>query len=418
MHERLTVQVTAPVLFTYVWRVLLEAERMGLKRLYFLARDGYVMLTIAREIAKVCPVGLELRYLYCSRASLRMPSYHRIPESEMMDLLLHRGTNLTISHILDRAALTDAQRSAVYARLSIDPAAVSAPLSENDFAEFCAKLRSCDIFHETVIQNSKAAYASAMPYFEQEGLTDGTPFGIVDTGWTGSMQRNLRQLSDDIPAMTGFYFGMYARPKSKKDGKYQTWYFSADSSISVRTKFNNNVFECMCAAPHSMTIGYQKENSGRYAPIFRTAAPNSSMAAAVDAQIAVCKAFAAHCAPLIRYQEFSPASMHKLSARLLQALMYRPSAKEAEAYAVFTFCDDVTESYAEPLVQHDCLTALREHMPLRRILRRRRGLKPSTELYWVYGTLAVSGLRMQAARRFLLRLWDIARTILDQRKTI
>ncbi len=410
-HAQLTVQVTAPVLFAYVWHILREAERRGLKRLYFLARDGYVMLEIAREIAKVHPIPLELRYLYCSRASLRMPSYHRIAEEEMLDLLLHRGTNLTVQHILDRANLSPAQLNAVLQELGSPN--VLAPLVENDFVALCQKLRNSAIFKEAVLENSRTAHADAMAYFSQEGLTDGTPFGIADTGWTGSMQRSLRQLSEDIPPITGFYFGMFARPRSEQDGVYDTWYFSADSSISLRTKFNNNLFECLCAAPHGMTTGYQRDAQGRMVPVCKPAAPHSPMTEAVETQISLCKAFARHCAPLISYQELPADTMHSISCRLMQRLMYSPSAAEAEAFAVFRFCDDVTEAYSASLVQHDCRQALHEHMFPVRLLLRLRGQKPSAELFWSYGTLAVSGLQMQPLRRSALRLWDVLRCLLE-----
>ncbi len=415
VHAGVTVQVTAPVLFAYVLHVLRTAQKKGLKRLYFLARDGYVMLEIAREIAQHLPDAPELRYLYCSRASLRMPSYHRIGDAEMMDLLLHRGTNLTIGHILDRASLSSAQHSTVLAELG--DADTSAPLSENDFDEICRKLRNSAAFRDAVLENSRKAYASAMAYFAQEGLTDGTPFGIVDTGWTGSMQRSLRQLSDAIPPLTGFYFGMFAKPKSEQDGVYDTWYFSADSSISVRTKFNNNLFECLCAAPHGMTIGYEQDAQRRMIPVCKPVISDAAMTDAVETQVSLCRAFARHCAPLISGQEITDDRMHSICRQLLQGLMYRPSADEAEAFAVFRFCDDVTESYCTSLVQHDCRQVLREHMPLVRILRKLGGKKPSSELFWGYGTLAVSGLKMQVLRRPALRLWDVLRCILDKVKT-
>ena len=102
---RVTAQVTAPVLFLYVWHVLEQAERMGLKRLYFLARDGYIMLEIAREIARVCPVSLDLRYLYCSESSLRLPCLHRMDTEEGMALLLQPGRNCSPRKITERCAI-------------------------------------------------------------------------------------------------------------------------------------------------------------------------------------------------------------------------------------------------------------------------------------------------------------------------
>ncbi len=415
-HARLTLQVTAPVLFTYVWYVLREAERMGLKRLYFLARDGFVLLQIAREIVKACPVGLELRYLYCSRASLRMPSYHRIPEAEAMDLLLHRGTNLTVQHILDRADVSDTQRRAVYEALGLNAETASARLSENEFNVICDKLRNCNVFRSIVMENSRAAYETAMPYFIQEGLTDGTRFGIVDSGWTGSMQRSLRQLSEEIPPMTGFYFGMFARPKSTGDGIYNTWYFSADSKISVRTKFNNNLFECMCAAPHGMTTGYRQDTDNRYVPVMMPYDAADASDAVIRTQISCCEAFAKHCAAAISYLNFDTTLMHRISRRLLTALMYRPDRTEAEAFGCFTFCDDVTEAYSDTLIRHDESAVLREHLFFRRMTKKLRGQKPSRELFWVYGTLAVSGMHCLPLRRFSLRLWDVVRCILDRNK--
>ncbi len=416
LHEQLTAQVTAPVLFTYVWHVLREAQQLGLQRLYFLARDGYVLLAIAQEIAKIHPVQPELRYLYCSRSSLRMPSYHRIDPDEAMELLLHRGTNLTRRYILDRARLTDAQRHAVYEALGNAEFDEYAPLDEHAFADFCAELRNCDVFREAVQKNSRDSYDTAVAYFRQEGLMDGVPFGIVDSGWTGSMQRSLRQLSDEIPPLTGFYFGMFAKPKSAEDGDYRTWYFSADSSIGVLTKFNNNLFECMCAAPHGMTIGYRKEKENRYAPVCEPV--DAASLPAVEAQIAVCSRFAAACAAKIRYDAFDSEQMHRISRQLLQGLMYRPDREEALAFQAFHFCDDVTEAYSDTLVRENSEQILREHQFLHRVFRRLRGKKPSRELFWIYGTLAVSALPCKAPRRLSLRAWDILRCMINKRRPL
>ncbi len=414
--EQLTAQITAPVLFTYVWFVLHRAQSMGLRRLYFLARDGYVLLRIAEEIAKAHKLPLELRYLYCSRAALRMPSYHRIAPEEAMDLLLHRGTNLTRRHILDRAQLTDAQRLAVYEALGCQECNEHTPLTEAAFADFCQALRSCTVFREYVHENSVAAYDAAIGYFRQEGLFDGTPFAIVDSGWTGSMQRSLRQLSDELPRMTGFYFGMFASPKSTEDGNYLTWYFSPASSIRVLTKFNNNVFECMCAAAHGMTIGYQRETEARYIPVCKSNAASHAVTKKIETQIAVCTAFARECAQKIQFSDFQETEMHRITRSLLQGLMYRPSAEEAAAFGDFPFCDDVTESYTNTLVQYGAEKTLREHLILRRIVRKLQGHKPSHELFWMYGTLAVSQLRMKPIRRLSLRMWEILRCLINKCK--
>ncbi|MBE6849835.1 MAG: hypothetical protein E7502_08065 [Ruminococcus sp.] len=414
VHERVTVQVTAPVLLAYVLHVLRTAKEKGIQRLYFLSRDGYIMLEMAKELAKHMPDLPELRYLYCSRASLRLPSYHRIPEPERLDLLLHRGTNLTINHILDRASLSPEQYHAVLAELGEQNP--RAPLSENDYVGVCEKLRNSVIFRDAVLQNSRESYDAILAYLQQEGLLDGTAFAVVDTGWTGSMQRSLRQLSDTLPPLTGFYFGMFSRPKSVEDGVYDTFYFSPDSSIGLRTKFNNNLFECLCAAPHGMTIGYTRDQSQRMIPVCKPELSDAAMDAAVNAQISLCREFARNCAPLLAQHPVTDSTLHHICRQLLQGLMYRPTAEEARAFAVFRFCDDVTESYHAALVQTNCRRVLWEHLLPVRILRRLSGKKPSAELFWSYGTLAVSGLPLHALLRPALRHWDVLRYLLEHGK--
>ena len=48
-----TAYVTAPVLFCYVRQILKTAQEKGIKRIYFLARDGYIMKKYLKILNKV-----------------------------------------------------------------------------------------------------------------------------------------------------------------------------------------------------------------------------------------------------------------------------------------------------------------------------------------------------------------------------
>ncbi len=406
----LTAYVTAPVLFSYVWYVLQEAERMGLKRLYFLARDGHILLEMAKIFSKHHPVNLELCYLYCSRHSLRMPSYHRLDTSEAMDLLLRRSASLSLSHVFDRIEASTEERASLCKELVIeDP---DRYLSKSEFAELCARLKTSQAFKQLVKEKSRRAYETTLPYLVQEGLTDGTRFGIVDSGWTGSIQRTLHQLSEDIPSMTGFYFGMNFQPRSALDGVYNTWYFHANSPLSIRTKFVNTIFECLCSAPHAMTIGYVSDLRGRILPRLKEETRSDTLLKKIQQQQEVCLAFTRICVPRIHYSQFPHRLLHSMSVRLLQALMYTPTREEALALSDFTFCDDITESYEDTLVSTD-YAALEEYRFFKRLQLRRQGKALRHELYWVYGTLACSPYRAKGFRRFSARAWDLLRCYVD-----
>jgi hypothetical protein len=74
--------VAAPLLVPYVLWLLSDARERGLGRLYFVARDGQVLLAIARRLAPRVGFDGELRYLYGSRRSwepLLTPGAEAVP---------------------------------------------------------------------------------------------------------------------------------------------------------------------------------------------------------------------------------------------------------------------------------------------------------------------------------------------------
>jgi len=66
-YSALAADIVAPTYIPYVKWVLDEAEKKGIDRLYFLSRDGYILMKIAEKI----PHRVELRYLFVSRKSLK-----------------------------------------------------------------------------------------------------------------------------------------------------------------------------------------------------------------------------------------------------------------------------------------------------------------------------------------------------------
>ena len=368
----LTAQVTAPVLFTYVRNVLLQAERMGLRRLYFLSRDGYVMRQIAQEIAHVCPVSVELRYLCCSAIALRLPCCHRLEYEEAAKLLLRPSGRMTARHLMNRAYLTREERLAVYDELGFPESEEELLLSGKDYDALCARLTRSVSFQRFVRSHADAAFDAAYGYLRQEGLSDGTPFGIVDAGWNTQVQRDLKRLSDDIPPITGFYFGLDEEPLTG-DGGCSAWYFSA-GDISLRSRFSQGLFACMCAAPHGMTLRY-REKEGSFAPILRDHPTDGAFAEAIETQLSVCREFAEICAPRLSYTAFDTQDMHRLTKGLLIALMYRPTEREAQAYTIPFRLDD----YA-----------------------------------WSYGADASSGLPLRSLRRIVLRRRDAAEHLVNR----
>lgn len=383
-----TFGVAAPVLYAYVSWVLEHAQLQNIKTLYFLARDGYIMKEIAEIICKQKKLEITCKYLCCSRYSLRMSSYHLIGE-EAYDLLFCGGYRITPKLLLLRAALSEEQRKEIYIQIGMKRLHEDTPLSKQEFEIFAQLVAKNTLFREIVSNKSRQAFTNAAGYLKAQGLTKEEKIAIVDTGWTGSMQRTLRQLLEAIgakPQITGFYFGMYENCGDSLDGKYTTFYFNRKSNPLRIARFNNNLFECFCAAPHGMTIGYSDD----FQPIFKKQA---NFPVSLCLQIVAIKEFAS---------SYDGTDL-KRAFRKMRKLMCSPTKEQAEFYSDFSFCDDISESYLEPLVKQVSFKQVREYSFFKRIRKR------NDSLFWACGSIAASEIPFSWYFKLNILLWDVIR---------
>lgn len=387
-----------PVFHSYVSWVLKEAQKRKIQTLYFLARDGYVLQKIAQMLCQEKGIPISCRYLYCSRASLRMPSYHLIGE-EANDLIFLGGYHVTVKSFLERAGIPHSAWKQVLEETELSDSVREQVLKDAETLDnkdifqkrglgrqpiaSCRKqLTKSESFRTWVLRNSRQAYRTAIGYLIQEGLTGQEQVAIVDSGWTGSMQRSLRQLLESAGysgRITGFYFGLYQKQKEPRDGAYLSWYFSADRDKKNRILFCNNLLECFLSAPHGMTVGY-KLQQGQYVPVLKglqQGADLETIREQIRGILDGARQQTAHGRTLTK----------KECRRILHRLMARPTPEEVRMYGSFLFCDDVTEGYAYPLAAQDQEALLKENLLLMR-LQKKGGSHPA-QLFWSFGTIAL-----------------------------
>lgn len=382
---------SGPILFYYVWWILWEAKQRGLRRLYFLARDGYTLKKIAELFCEKFSLGIECRYLYCSRASLRMPTYFFIGE-EAFDLLLLGGYRVTLKSLLQRGELTDEERKAVYEECGMQGIHEEKILSRGELADYTKKIRQSNIYKKCILTRSQASYENAVGYFQKQGLMDQSTVAVVDSGWTGSMQRSLRQLLEFAGYsghFLGFYFGMYNMPKSRCDGEYLTWYFNASTSAEEKALFCNNLFECLLSAPHGMTVSYHS-SQGEYQPVLLPTPKERELNLICDQSEAICL-YARSALSKIDFSSFDGSSFRQETKKIIKRYMFKPTQEEVAYYGQFLFCDDVTESYRISLANKEQMNTLKRYsIPYRllfRVMRRRPKTKEQADLFWPYGTI-------------------------------
>ena len=151
-------EFVGPILFDYVWWILYQAQQRGIQRLYFLARDGYLLREIAQQFCARFGLKIECRYLYCSRAALRMPSYHLLTQSEVDELLLQGGYRITVRSMLQRIELNTLQQKKVCAECGLEQADLDCLLGHKEYEQVRTALAGSSLFHKYAVEKSKASY--------------------------------------------------------------------------------------------------------------------------------------------------------------------------------------------------------------------------------------------------------------------
>ena len=188
--------------------------------------------------------------------------------------------------------------------------------------------------------------------------------------------------------MIGFYIGLLDPPPARPDSVYAPWLFSWRDD-GVKAWFSHNLLECLCSAPHGMTVGYQRKTTGeKISPVF---APPENNLIYSERVRAVCVKFTSAC-PFLSYQP----EEREIALRLLKNLMFRPTQQEIAALSDYQFCDDTAEQYHNQLIRAASPAELRGPL-LPRVL-----FHPdaANAFYWYYGSLQASRINFKFFKFF------------------
>ena len=342
--------VSAPMIALFVDWCLRESRAAGIERLYFLSRDGEVMMQVAGILGRRDPKAPDCRYLYVSRQSLLLPAIGDDLEPEMSWILARSGL-LTPRIALRRAAIDVDDRAveqsleaAGFPRSSFDR-----HLREDRLVRFRDALLAGRLA-ATIQMSAAAAREKTLAYLAQEGMLDGVPFAIVDVGWNGTLQRSISALletcSSDPPPVRGYYMGLRSRRQHKPADEMTACF----SDVSRQDRFAEigyivPLIELFCAATHPGVNGY-KQIGERWVPDFR-----ATMATA-DWPVATQQAAIAAFARFLAASPLWDTQLSALSDLVLENLARfaaTPTREEALAYGAFRDAEDQNDSYHHAL---------------------------------------------------------------------
>lgn len=242
-----------PVLYSYAEWIVSQAEKRNLKRLYFIARDGYLIKKQVDAILARKKINIETSYIYGSRKAWRMPSLTE-EHYNLYQLIWwsHAGRIHTLKEL---AAVLHVSPWDLYDYLP----GVYAKNKENseitnqELEYIAEKLTANQEFRSYHLQKLKQERKLVQWYLEREVDVSDDYFAFVDVSGGGLTQGCLRELIKD----------RYSKP-------IHTFFFKTDRVDLVEESQtdvfmpsfleNNLIVEMMCRAPHGQTKGYIEKN--------------------------------------------------------------------------------------------------------------------------------------------------------------
>ena len=242
-----------PVLYSYAEWIVYQAEKRNLKRLYFIARDGYLIKKQVDAILVRKKLNIETSYIYGSRKAWRMTSLSE-EHYNLYQLIWwsHAGRIHTLNELASvlRVSLRDLYDylPGVYAKNK-----ENSEITNQELEYIAAKLESDQEFRNHHLQKLKQERKLTQEYLAREVDVNDDYFAFVDVSGGGLTQGCLRELIKD----------RYSRP-------IHTFFFKTDRVNLVeesRTDVfmpsfleNNLIVEMMCRAPHGQTKGYRERD--------------------------------------------------------------------------------------------------------------------------------------------------------------
>lgn len=340
--------VLAPALNGFVAWVLTESMKQGIKRLYFLARDGYFMYKTADYYVKELGLPIECKYLYCSRYSIRVPNYH-LDTKTALDYITLGGLDVTAKKLYKRAGFCAEQRGKLYEE-QVLPLEKEEQIPREQLPEIKKTLENNKRFMKMLKETSCRAFPMYEGYLKQEGLLEDIPMALVDSGWVGSMQKELNlslQKLGKKDSLKGFYWGLYELPQNTKREDYFTYFFSPEGEMKRKTIFNNCLFESIFTAPHGMTLGYEVR-AGKISPIFSKFSEERKdrltlMEETINKWQKHLMKSVKDKPDLVLLEQLGGKEVLTIIERNIEGFMHHPTRAEAKAFGEMEFTDDILE---------------------------------------------------------------------------
>ncbi|MBI4804307.1 MAG: hypothetical protein HY795_03635 [Desulfovibrio sp.] len=254
--------VVAPVLTAFVAWAMADADRRGVERLFFLAREGQILHRLA-QILRPVTGGPEPRYLMGSLSAWNASLLAGLSRADL-DWLTAEGQSRRPVDVLAKLSLSPEELLGA-SGLRMPGLLSDEPLNERGLDDLWELIDSPGA-RRLLASKSAQARELLLDYLEQEGALDCDVLAVADMGWTLFTQRALREtLANRGVDVEGWYFGLASHRLGRMEaGGHHALFMeraaqaAAGSLESVLFRNIRLMARAFTRAGHGRVLGYER----------------------------------------------------------------------------------------------------------------------------------------------------------------
>ena len=314
-----------PVLLLFSEQLYRRLKQDGVKHVLFCSREGQRLKQIFDLFQSYYPQSMHIHteYFYASRKSTVIASFKPLDEEEFQAIFkpeaIYEVQNLLLFLSMDQQTV-----DAILAETGLNPHDVIHHLGKPQPA--MQKLKECRIFTEAFNRIYRQQRTFFLQYISQFGIdfeTDG--FSMVDIGWIGSIQDNIREILPESIEIRGYYLGILesktgtrkciSSALSKKMGILFTNIENIPDEYYIFRK-NFMFLEQLFSADHGPAIGYRQSSDGKVYPVLNNSENELSLYHALQKHWEVLLNSYRQALLALSHSPYTAISLHKYLVRL------------------------------------------------------------------------------------------------------
>ena len=247
--------LAGPILYPYINWVIDQSINREINRLYFVARDGWILKQIADLIIKLRKYPIRTYYIYGSRKAWRLPSYDGSVKDFDRFLLWSNMNEVLCLDDLAEVFHLKLEKLKYFLPEQFKNINETQYLSNFQKDNICGQLRVNKDFRNFLVEEQVENRNLLIRYLKQEMDLSDDKYAFVELLGTGYTQKCLARVVEN------FY-----------DGEIKNFYLKLDSiQEEEQCRFLNfypsnmkrsYMLELLCRAPHGQTKAYAEKESG------------------------------------------------------------------------------------------------------------------------------------------------------------